>query len=146
MNCFVTIHPDVQKNFDPIVLEKLAKSLVYFANSGFSDFPHIFGSYGGFERNPKAVQAQIYKIHIALTEQDLISKFWRYKYKPNRRQSDNFLVFNSHWAYPNLFQIIDIISPNAHKRADKLLPMLIDRAETFHDFEIKELEKLKWFK
>ncbi|MFZ7265581.1 type II toxin-antitoxin system YafO family toxin [Avibacterium avium] len=146
MNYFITIHPDVANHFDPIVLEKLPKSLVNFANSGFSDFPYIFGSYGGFERNPQAMQAQIYKIHIALNEQDFASKYWRYRNKPNKRKSDNFLVFNSHWAYPNLLQIIDIISPEAHKKADKLLPMLIDRDEAFHSFNEEELKQLVWFK
>lgn len=81
----------------------------------------------------------IFKMHIVLSEEEKAK--WKNK-NVYGRTSDNFLIYAQHWCEENYYILLDIITPNAHKRIDKLLPLLINEAEKFHSMDKKELDNL----
>ncbi len=143
MKNLVSIRPELFESYTPELLYKIGGALTVFIDSNFTKYPSILGNLGAFERNPHAMQSQIAKLHIALDNKDLNIKTWKRK-QGSQRRSDNFLIFVSHWEYPNCYQIIDIISPDAHKRSDALIPILIETAEQFHALNKEQLSKLHW--
>lgn len=144
MAAVVSINPTLFDNFEKGLLEKLAHNLAYFADSHFVDYPAAFGNLGGFERNPQAVQSMLRKVHIALTEADYASLSWGKK-AGHQRRSDHFLIFVEHWAYPEHFSILAIITPKAHQRAEPLIPYFVEQAERFFAMGKRELSLLNWF-
>ncbi len=51
-----------------------------------------------------------------------------------QRKSNHYLVYCQHWLYPNRYQIIAIMSPNAHELAKtSFLAELEKRAEEFQN-------------
>ncbi|MGR7271949.1 type II toxin-antitoxin system YafO family toxin [Klebsiella aerogenes] len=101
-----------------------------------------FGALGGFERNYDAMAANIRKIHLKLPG----DRPWPPEASLSERTCDNYLVFAQHLFYDEHYQILAIISPNAHQQADSMLPRLIKLAEdTFHELPHDELDKLKTY-
>ncbi len=95
----------------------------------------LFGARGGFERNRSAVAAGIEKFHIRMPN----SKPWASHVSLSRRTSNNYLVFARHFYKDNYFQILALISPDAHQRIDDMLPAIIDLAEK-HFIELSDAE------
>ena len=100
-----------------------------------------FGSHGGFERNYEAMAANIRKIHVLL-EGD---KPWPTHLTISERTCNNFLIYAHHFYDDEHYQILAIISPDAHSRADAMLPDLIKLAEAFIELPPDELAKLKTY-
>lgn len=100
-----------------------------------------FGSHGGFERNYEAMAANIRKIHVLL-EGD---KPWPANYSISERTCNNFLIYAHHLYEDDHFQILALISPDAHARVDAMLPEIIKLAEAFIELPLSELEKLKTY-
>ncbi|ENL3124946.1 type II toxin-antitoxin system YafO family toxin [Escherichia coli] len=119
---------------------KYAQMLADYISKG-SQF-WCFGSLGGFERNYDAMAANIRKIHLKLPG----DKPWPPEASLSERTCDNFLVYAQHLYIDEHYQILAIISPNAHQQADSMLPQLIKLAEeTFIELPPDELEKLKTY-
>lgn len=101
-----------------------------------------FGSHGGFERSYEAMAANIRKIHLKLPG----DKPWPPEYSPSKRTCDNYLVYAKHLYNDEHYQILAIISPNAHEQIDSLLPSIIKLVEeTFSEIPQEELDKLKTY-
>lgn len=101
-----------------------------------------FWSFGGFERSYDAMAANISKIHLKLPGDTP----WPPGLPQSERTCDNFLVFAKHLYDDEHYQILAIITPNAHQQADLVLPELIRLAEeTFIELPPDELEKLKTY-
>ncbi|WP_413730788.1 type II toxin-antitoxin system YafO family toxin [Sodalis sp. RH22] len=114
----------------------LAKNL-----SGLPSSP-LFGARGGFERNRASVEAGIEKFHIRMPN----TKPWASNISLSRRTSNNYLVFARHFYKDNYYQILALISPNAHQRIDDMLPALIELAEKyFIELSDNELANLQHF-
>jgi mRNA interferase YafO len=59
------------------------------------------------------------------------------------RKSDNFLIYAQHWDCRDFYQIVAILSPDAHATVDGILPALIDHVEDeFQSFNERELKEL----
>ncbi|MEG9832566.1 type II toxin-antitoxin system YafO family toxin [Serratia marcescens] len=102
----------------------------------------LLGCRGGFERNPNAMAAGIEKFHVRMPDEEA----WPSHTPINRRTSNNFLVFARHFYDDNYFQILALVTPEAHQRIDAMLPRLIDLAEnTFIELSERELDKLEHF-
>lgn len=101
-----------------------------------------FGSLGGFERSYDAMAANIRKIHLKLPG----DKPWAPDAPLSERTCDNYLVFAQHLYDDEHYQILAIISPNAHQLADVMLPKLVQLAEeTFIELPPDELSQLKTY-
>ncbi|HIE1445906.1 type II toxin-antitoxin system YafO family toxin [Serratia liquefaciens] len=102
----------------------------------------LLGCRGGFERNANAMAAGIEKFHIRMPD-DIP---WPSHVPINRRTSNNFLVFARHFYDDDYFQILALVSPDAHQRIDAMLPRLIDLAEnTFIELSDEDLDRLEHF-
>ncbi|EIX9337709.1 TPA: type II toxin-antitoxin system YafO family toxin [Klebsiella pneumoniae] len=101
-----------------------------------------FGSHGGFERSYEAMAANIKKIHLKLPG----DKPWPPEYSLSQRTCDNYLVYAKHLYNDEHYQIVAIISPNAHDQIDSLLPSIIKLVEdTFSELPQAELDQLKTY-
>lgn len=101
-----------------------------------------FGSHGGFEKNYNAMAANIRKIHVKL-EGDAP---WPAEFSLSERTCNNFLVYAQHLYEDEHYQILALVSPDAHQVIDKMLPSIIELAEeTFIDLPSDELSKLKTY-
>ncbi|HHI2551372.1 TPA: type II toxin-antitoxin system YafO family toxin [Klebsiella aerogenes] len=99
----------------------------------------FFGNLGRFERNVSATQSGIWKLHLRLTDEG----GWPASQKQSERKSDNFLIYAQHWDCRDHYQILAILSPDAHKQADKVLPSLISNVEKdFHSLSERDLKSL----
>jgi len=101
-----------------------------------------FGSHGGFERSYEAMAANIKKIHLKLPE----DKPWPPEYSLSQRTCDNYLIYTKHLYNDEHYQILAIISPNAHEQIDSMLPAIIKLVEeNFSEMPQNELDKLKTY-
>lgn len=99
----------------------------------------FFGNLGRFERNVNAIQSGIWKLHIRLTDEG----GWPPSQKQSERKSNNFLIYAQHWDCRDHYQILAVLSPDAHEKVDKLLPSLISSVEKeFHSLSERELKSL----
>ncbi|HDL8336707.1 TPA: type II toxin-antitoxin system YafO family toxin [Yersinia enterocolitica] len=92
--------------------------------------PPEFGSEGQWEDNRKLCDSFVYKIHIHLPDDPP----WPPRLAVASRKSDNYLVYARHWLDPNKYQLISIMSPEAHALArTSYLAELERRAEEFQN-------------
>lgn len=88
------------------------------------------------------MSAGIEKFHIRMPEDEP----WSSKLPLSRRTSNNYLVFVRHFYIDGYFQVLAIISPNAHQQIDSMLGALIELAEkTFIELSKEELDTLAHF-
>lgn len=86
--------------------------------------------------------ANIKKIHLKLPG----DKPWPPEYSLSQRTCDNYLVYAKHLYNDEHYQIVAIISPNAHDQIDSLLPSIIKLVEdTFSELPQAELDQLKTY-
>lgn len=131
----VTITPKYQNN---AVYRKYAILLSKVLNCcGLSGY---IGKFADFRRSAIARQSFIEKVHIRIPSE----KPWSNHIRQANRVSDNFLVFCKHCLYDDYYQVIEIITPDAHVKSDALIPILVDMAEIhFHLLSFKDLIALK---
>uniref|UniRef100_UPI0035C6BE94 type II toxin-antitoxin system YafO family toxin n=1 Tax=Serratia quinivorans TaxID=137545 RepID=UPI0035C6BE94 len=119
---------------------KYASMLAEYLSNGTKYW--CFGSHGGFERNYQAMAANIRKIHLKLPGE----RPWPPEFTSSQRTCDNFLVYAQHYYDDEHFQILAIISPDAHQLSDVMLPRIITLAETsFIELSPDELASLKTY-
>ncbi|TYG34810.1 hypothetical protein FW755_06775 [Lonepinella koalarum] len=136
---FVSIENEL---VDIVHIDRIAKAVAIFEASKQQIYADFLGHYSGLDSNPQAKECGLNKLHIALTEEELISRQWHFNsHRPQNRTSDSFIIFVRHWLYPEYVRILDIVSPQAHQRIDKLIPDLINKAELFFSFNKAILEK-----
>lgn len=107
-------------------------------------YPTFLGHHGQFERNPQAQLSNIYKIHIALYQSDFDAKQWQAR-NGRHRTCDNFVVYTQHFMEEERFQLLGVVTPEAHARIDKLLPYFIQQAEKFQALDRIQLAQFAWF-
>ncbi|MEH8093673.1 type II toxin-antitoxin system YafO family toxin [Gallibacterium anatis] len=137
----VTIEPTL---IDFPDIGTIAAGIALFKASGENYYPPFLGHHGGFERNIRAEENEIKKFHIALSRKDFLLETWRFT-DGNRRTCDNFLVYVHHWYHSEYYQILDIISPNAHTRVDRLIYDIVKKSDVFHALSLSDLQKLPYF-
>lgn len=120
----------------------IAVGLALFHDTGA--YPDFLGHYGRFERNPQAELSNLHKIHIAIYQTDFDLKTWQRRNGLNRT-CDNFVIYTQHFFEEECFQILGIVTPDAHATIDKLLPYFIEQAERFHSMNGNQLSSLNWF-
>ncbi|MDD9340068.1 MAG: type II toxin-antitoxin system YafO family toxin [Providencia heimbachae] len=100
------------------------------------------GKLADFRNSGVARQSFIEKVHIRVPGE----KPWGKSIRQEVRVSDNFLVFCKHCMYDDYYQVIAIITPDAHAKSDAMIPILAGMAETyFHSLSFKELMELESF-
>lgn len=133
----VSIHSSLN---DLVLVQGLARELSLYL-SGISLSGRL-GRNGGFERNNSAQTSGILKIHFKAPGEG----FWADAIRQSTRTSNNYIVYARHWDKVDTFQIIAVISPDAHETSDALLPKIIDVAERdFHSLNENELDVLEYF-
>ncbi len=133
----VCIHPGIADN--PTV-QGYARELSSFLN-GVSLSGRL-GKNGGFERNTSATASGIMKMHIKVPGEG----FWNPRQRQAQRTSDNYLVYARHWDMIDLYQVIAIVTPDAHARIDGLLPDIIKAVEeSFHDLNENQLTQYVFY-
>ncbi|QDL33822.1 type II toxin-antitoxin system YafO family toxin [Serratia liquefaciens] len=115
-----TEHPEIAKAYAKLLQDWKRTSLL----------PSVFGRDGMWELNSRTRDSQIYKLHIRLSDE----MPWK-KHKPQiDRVSNNYLVYTQHWLDNGRYQVISIMSPNAHELArTSFLAELERRAEQFQN-------------
>ncbi|EKS2238800.1 type II toxin-antitoxin system YafO family toxin [Salmonella enterica] len=110
------------------IAQQYANFLQDWKNTGV--LPSRFGRDGQWELNSRTVDSNIFKLHIRLPDEPA----WK-KHKPQlARTSNHYLVYVIHWLNADRIQIISIMSPNAHEKANSsFLAALECRAEAFHN-------------
>ncbi|MCI5764348.1 type II toxin-antitoxin system YafO family toxin [Actinobacillus porcinus] len=125
-------------------IDKIAVGIAIYQE--FKLYPDFLGHAGAFERNKLATQSNLFKFHIALLEADFNAKSWKSNANQgDKRTSDNFVLYVQHYWHENFYQILDILTPEAHSRIDVLLPQYIEQAEQFHSLRLMELQALTNF-
>lgn len=133
----VSIHASLN---DIALMQGLARELSLYL-SGVSLSGRL-GRNGGFERNNSAQTSGILKIHFKAPGEG----FWADTVRQSTRTSNNFIIYARHWDKFDVFQIIAVISPDAHETADALLPRIIDIAERdFHSLSESEIDRLEHY-
>ncbi|QIE96388.1 hypothetical protein G5574_05165 [Pantoea stewartii] len=133
----VCIHPSLANNS---TVQGYARELSAYLNG--ASVSGRLGKNGGFERNTNATQSGILKIHIKIPG----SGYWPTNLSQVKRTSNDYLVYVRHWDYNEKYQILAIITPDAHERIDGLLPDLIKIAEKcFHDLNDNQLKQLTYY-
>lgn len=119
----VSIHKDTEH---PAIASHYAKLLQDWKN--YDVLPACFGRDGQWELNRRTVDSNIFKLHIRLPDE----AGWK-KHKPQlERTSNHYLVYVRHWLETTQMQVISVMSPNAHERANSsFLAELERRAEEF---------------
>lgn len=120
----------------------IAVGLALFHDTGA--YPSFLGHHGRFERNPQAELSNLYKIHIAIYQTDFDLKTWQRR-NGLSRTCDNFVIYTQHFLEEECFQILGVVTPDAHATIDKLLPHFIEQAEKFHSMNSIQLANLAWF-
>ncbi|PVZ85720.1 type II toxin-antitoxin system YafO family toxin [Serratia sp. S1B] len=121
----VSIHPSVEH---PVVATQYALALQNWKNSNV--LQPFLGSEGQWEHNRKLCASFVYKIHIRLPSDPP----WRSGMPMAARKSDNYLVYTRHWCREDEYQVISIMSPEAHEMAKtSFLVELERRAEQFQN-------------
>lgn len=121
------------------IFQYYAKSLSLVLNGESNS---RIGKLAGFERSSFARDSLIRKAHIKMPNEIP----WGRNHRDAFRTSDNFLVFSQHYLHPEHYQILTIITPNAHAVADQMLQSLSVLAEnTFHCLNKIQLSELKQY-
>jgi len=125
MGISVTVHEDTEY---PEIAKVYAKLLQDWKKT--SVLPSVFGRDGMWELNSRTRDSQIYKLHIRLSDEAP----WK-KHKPQiDRVSNKYLVYVQHWLNNDCYQVISVMSPNAHELArTSFLGELERRAEQFQN-------------
>lgn len=102
------------------------------------------GRDAGFERNYAATSEGLRHCHIRLAG---IDEPWpASQCIPNKRVSDNFLIYATHWLHPNYHQALMIVQPEAHRKIDSLLPLLTEHVKhcfsTLSEHELRQLQNI----
>lgn len=139
MRSIVCVHHSI---FGLPYIEIIAKGIALFHDT--EEYPDFLGHHGYFERNTQATESRLNKLHIALYNSDWTLKTWKNRNGYNRT-CDNMVVYAQHFFKPNYYQILAIVTPEAHKNIDKLLPIYIQLAEDFHQLRPSELLQLQAF-
>ncbi|MDE9589281.1 type II toxin-antitoxin system YafO family toxin [Xenorhabdus bovienii] len=121
----VSIHKNIEL---PAVARKYAHLLKDWKNGGLR--PDIFGDEGRWEDHASLCASFVFKIHIKLPDEEP----WPAKMPVAARKSNSYLVYTRHWCEPEKYQLISIMTPNAHELArTSFLSVLVDRAEDFQN-------------
>ncbi|WP_159566313.1 type II toxin-antitoxin system YafO family toxin [Budvicia diplopodorum] len=125
MKASVSVHGDTEHSE---IAKAYAKLLQDWKRT--SILPSVFGRDGMWELNNRTRDSLIYKLHIRLLD----DVPWK-KHKPQiDRVSNNYLVYTQHWLDNERYQVISIMSPNAHELArTSFLAELERRAEQFQN-------------
>ncbi|CAI2469608.1 mRNA interferase YafO [Serratia ficaria] len=119
----VSIHKDIELLE---VAKQYARVLQNWKNGGA--LPTIFGNEGQWEDNKRLCDSYIFKIHIKLPNEEP----WSKKIPAAARKSNSYLVYSRHFLYPDKYQLISIMTPNAHELArTSYMDKLEQRAEQF---------------
>lgn len=133
----VSLHESLSGN---ATFEGYARELTDYLN-GVSLSGRL-GKNGGFERNKRATESGILKIHIKVPGES----FWDSSVIQRHRTSNNYLVYARHWDFSDIFQIIAIVTPDAHERIDGLLPGIVQVVERdFQDLNERQLSQLTFY-
>lgn len=121
----VTVHPDTEC-ID--IARTYARLLQDWKRN--RELPSVFGRNGMWELNSRTRDSQIFKLHIRLSDEPA----WK-KHKPQiDRVSNNYLVYTQHWLDSDRYQLISIMSPNAHELAKTSFMVELERrAEEFQN-------------
>lgn len=121
------------------IFQYYARALSLVLNGGSNS---RIGKLAGFERGSFTRNSLIRKAHIKMPNETS----WDSSHRDAFRTSDNFLVFSQHYLYSDYYQILTIITPNAHSVADQMLQSLSVLAEnTFHCLNQDQLSTLKQY-
>lgn len=121
----ISIHPDIEHK---TIANEYAHLLKLWKEDNI--LSNYLGTNGRWENNAKLCQSLISKIHIRMP----LEPGWNKKTPQIQRKSNHYLVYCQHWLYPNRYQIIAIMSPNAHEIAKtSFLAVLEKRAEEFQN-------------
>ncbi|MBF0785990.1 hypothetical protein E4T80_10995 [Muribacter muris] len=123
-------------------IDRLAVGLALHHDTG--KYPDFLGHSGGFEQNAKASDSQLHKIHIALYQNDWTLRTWQ-KRSGYTRTCDNFVIYVRHFFFDDCFQIIDILTPDAHKTLDSRISHYIELAEQFHALNQQEMSVIDFY-
>lgn len=133
----VCIHSSLASNE---TIQGYARELSAFLNG--DSLSGRIGKNSGFERNHSATSCGIIKAHIKIPG----AGFWPANLPQKNRTSNDYLVYVRHWDFSDTFQILAVITPDAHERIDGLLPTLVDIAEkSFHDLNDAQLKALTYY-
>lgn len=100
-----------------------------------------FGRDAPFERNRFAVDENIRHLHFCYPSE--LTPQWLRK-NQNRRTSDHFIIYTSHWRFEQLFCVLAVVTPCAHQRIDNLLPQIIQAAQQFNQLNQNDLRQHNW--
>lgn len=121
----VSIHGEVEF---PTVAGEYAKLLRLWKSEGL--LPPVFGNEGAWEGHGRLNTSFVFKIHILLPGE----KVWSARLPAAARKSNSYLVYSRHWLDPDHYQVISIMSPDAHEMArTSFLSELERRAEEFQN-------------
>jgi len=119
----VSVHEAIECS---AVARKYANALQAWKNGG--PLPSVFGNEGQWEDSRRLRDSFVFKIHIRLPDE----KPWSAKKPAAARKSNNYLVYARHFLYPDKYQLISIMTPNAHELArTSYLAEIERRAEEF---------------
>ncbi|CCW31052.1 type II toxin-antitoxin system YafO family toxin [Xenorhabdus nematophila] len=120
-----SIHPDVEcQNIAKCYLKLLREWKVNHI------LPDVFGNEGQWEDCASLCDSHVYKIHIKLPGE----KAWKDNKPQLDRKSNSYLVYTRHWLDTDSYQIISIMTPNAHEIARTTFKsVLAQRAEDFQN-------------
>jgi len=124
-------------------INKIAQGLAIFEMSGQQVYPEFLGHYGDLNNSSAARDSQLRKLHIALSKTDFELRTWQ-NCRGFNRTCDNFLIYVKHYMYDDYFQILDIVTPDAHKKIDKFIEVLVEKAEAFYQLNREQLDKLPY--
>lgn len=133
----VCIHSSLS---DIPVIQGYARELSLYLNN--LSLSGRLGRNGGFERNNNAQSSGILKIHFKAPGEG----FWDRAVRQVDRTCDNYIIYARHWDDTETFQIIAVITPHAHAKADAMLPDIIQIAESdFHSMSDSQLQSLTYY-
>ncbi|RLM20556.1 toxin YafO [Brenneria alni] len=121
----VSVHLKVEH---PTIAKQYASALQGWMNSKV--LPPFLGSEAQWEDNRKLCDSHVFKMHIRLPNEPQ----WGKGVPQAARKSNSYLVYARHWLNPDSFQVISIMTPNAHGLArTSFLAELERRAEQFQN-------------
>lgn len=121
----VSVHKDVEL---PEIAAQYAQVLEIWKKH--HTLPDFFGNEGQWEENRRLCDSYVYKIHIQLPDQPA----WKPHTPQAARKSNHYLVYSWHWLDDDRYQVISIMSPDAHEKAKtSFMTELERRAEEFQN-------------
>ncbi|MEH4726804.1 type II toxin-antitoxin system YafO family toxin [Escherichia coli] len=121
----VSIHKDVEYQD---IAKVYGKALENWLNTGV--LPDRFGNEGQWEDNARLCGSFVYKLHIRLPSEPP----WKKSKAQIDRTSNIYLVYTRHWMDYDNIQIISIMAPDAHEKANtSFMAELERRAEEFQN-------------